>query len=361
MGRGLARTKSQLYRRAGYRLFFLLEDYMLDIIIPTYKNKELLIQSLKSIPNYKEVVVTVIDDCSNLDYSDIREQFNINFLELGKNVGPGIARQIGIEYTHQPYILFLDSGDYFYPNALDEVIGVIKINPMIDIFSWKYFNAESEYKEENNNLHGRVYKREFLRKYNICFCEESSYANEDVGFNHICRLVSAQYNILNMQLNNYIIVYETNDMNSLTRKNNRGFLYKEQNMGLAINAIHAYNIAKKDGVSEELLKYYLSDIIGSEYLFFIRALEERPEFLQEVWDGARYFYLNLFKTVFEKNPQLDISFKKMLEYYRYCFNNEPKLRLNIKLFIKLLETSEKIPECYLKLANGIQKIGDSNV
>lgn len=333
---------------------------MLDIIIPTYKNKPLLIQSLKSIPNYKELTVTVIDDGSNIDYSDIKQQFNVHFIEMMKNAGPGVAREIGILSTHEPYILFLDTGDLLITETISEVLGVINVNPFVDVFSWHYINPEAEYKEDNNNLHGRVYKREFLEKYNICFSEEGSYANEDVGFNHICRLIIAQYGNITMRLNQNIVMYDVNDMNSLTRRNNRGFIYNEQNMGLALNAIHAYNIAKTAGVNEGLLKDYLSDIMGSQYLFFIRTLEERPEYLQVSWAGARYFYINLFKQIITESPQLDISFRRMLNFYKYSYNNQPKLRLNIKLFMKLLDSCEEVPECYKKLAIGIENIGQEN-
>jgi hypothetical protein len=37
-------------------------------------------------------------------------------------------------------------------------------------------------------MHGKVYKREFINKYGITFTPESSYMNEDIGFNRACRL-----------------------------------------------------------------------------------------------------------------------------------------------------------------------------
>ena len=108
---------------------------MLDIIIPTYKNKEALVRSLESIPNYQELSITVVDDCSGLDYTDLQEKYNFRLIELQQNVGPGVAREIGIVSTHEPYILFLDTGDYFIEGALSEVLGIINIlsSPIIII------------------------------------------------------------------------------------------------------------------------------------------------------------------------------------------------------------------------------------
>ena len=206
---------------------------MLDIIIPTYKNKEGLEKTLQSIPNYKEVAVTVVDDGSNLNYNDLQDKYNFRLIELQKNSGPGIARQIGITVTNEPYILFMDTGDYLIDGALSEMLGVININPNIVIFSWRYELGDAEYNINNNNLHGRVYQRAFLDKYNIHFSKQGSYANEDVGFNHICRLILFTYypnNDAVLTLKKSIVVYDTDDMTSITRRENRAFIYKEQNM-----------------------------------------------------------------------------------------------------------------------------------
>ena len=335
---------------------------MLDIIIPTYKNKEGLIKTLASIPNYKEIKITVVDDCSGLDYSDVYNQFNFRLIELSKNAGPGVARQVGISSTNEPYILFLDTGDYFIEGAPAEVLNIINVNPSIQIFSWEYEIGDAEYDTNNNNLHGRVYKREFLNKYNIYFSELGSYANEDVGFNHACRLILIQYypnNDAVLTLKKSIIVYDVTDMTSITRRDNSAFIYKDQNLGLAYNAIHAYNIAKANNVNEGLLKDYLSDIMGSQYFFFLRTLEERPEYLQIAWDGARYFYLNCFKNILDSNQSCIISYNRMLNFFKTAYKAKPKkVRFNVKIFIKLLEENEKVPEYYLTLANNINLMED---
>ena len=81
---------------------------MLDIIIPSYKDIEGLRRTLKSVyhPQYDEwVTITVIDDCSNTDYSEIMADYPmINFYILPENNGPGYVRQYGIEHKKEPYI-----------------------------------------------------------------------------------------------------------------------------------------------------------------------------------------------------------------------------------------------------------------
>ena len=334
---------------------------MLDIIIPTYKNKEGLVKTLQSIPNYKEVKIIVVDDASGIDYSDLLSQFNFRLIEMEKNSGPGVARQVGIMVSNEPYIMFMDTGDYFIEGALSEVLGVININPEICIFSWRYEIGDAEYDINNNNLHGRVYKREFLNRFNIHFSEQGSYANEDVGFNHACRLIMFKYYPNNdhvLTLKKSIVVYDTDDMTSITRRDNRAFIFREQNMGLAYNAIHAYNIAKANGVEEGMLKDYLSDIMGSQYFFFIRTLEERPEYLQQAWDGARYFYHNCFKDEIG-DSDYSISYRRMLLFYKNAYKAKPKVRFNATIFIRLLIDHEEVPEYYKTLAENVDTLGET--
>lgn len=325
---------------------------MLDIIIPTYKNKEGLAKTLSSIPNYTELCVTVVDDGSDIDYGDLQDKYNFNLILVDPNGGPGVARQIGLMSTYEPYVLFLDTGDYFIDGVLPEMLGIIQINPEILIFSWRYSIGDASYDVNNNNLHGRVYKRSFLDEYDIHFSEEGSYANEDVGFNHACRLILAQYYPNNdhvLTLNKTIIVYDVNDMTSITRRDNRAFIYKKQNMGLAYNAIHAFKIAEKNNVDVNLLKNYVSDIMGSQYFFFIKTLEERPEYLQSAWDGARHYYMLAFKDFIQKED-LDIAYTRMLNFYRHAYKKPPKTTFNVKRFFELLNTNEQVPDYYINLS-----------
>ena len=69
-------------------------------------------------------------------------------------------------------------------------------------------------------MHGKVYKRQFLEDHGITFCTDSSYMNEDVGFNRTCRLLTDFYYI------DEPVIKWIRHENSLTYKNNRETLYK---------------------------------------------------------------------------------------------------------------------------------------
>ena len=170
------------------------DNFNLDIIIPTYNNEQGLITTLKSIQNCQEITINIIDDASTVSYKEkILASFPyVNWITLNKNSGPGVAREIGILNTTNSYLMFIDTGDYLYSkDSLNRILNDIKTNSLPDIYLYQWYNEENKHFSTDWNplMHGHIYRREFLELYNINFCEESSYSNEDVGFNHICDMI----------------------------------------------------------------------------------------------------------------------------------------------------------------------------
>lgn len=320
---------------------------MIDIIIPTYNNLNGLITTLNSIPEREELNITIIDDCStqDIDYNNIASQYKL--FKLSKNSGPGMARQYGIDNTYEPYLMFIDTGDIFMDNIFDEVIEEVKSNPSIDIFSFvhKSNRAEKNENRTHNRMHGRIYKREFLKKYNICFCETGSYANEDIGFNRICRL------LINEGLGEHKfidkLIYEwIRDDNSLTLQNNKEFGYKKQNVGLALNAIYVYNKCK-GLISADALEKECGYIIGSLYNNFLQTASERPEFVEESWAGAHLYYTTIYKpNNYGITPGLYQLMAQTLRTARKK-NWNKHIPINIQRFLKDLDNYNSPPSWYL--------------
>ena len=94
---------------------------MIDLIIPYYNNIDGLKRTLSSI-DYTVFRVTIIDDCSptNFIYPP-----NVTVIYNEKNVGPGIGRQIGIENTKNPYLMFLDAGDILLSKSTQRKLPLI--------------------------------------------------------------------------------------------------------------------------------------------------------------------------------------------------------------------------------------------
>ena len=100
---------------------------MLDIIIPAYKARDTLPQALDSLVTQtkKMFIVTIVQDCDDEDYTDIVEEYtrrglNIKLITTPENIGPGLARQFGMDQEKMcDYCIFVDADDLLNPRAVE--------------------------------------------------------------------------------------------------------------------------------------------------------------------------------------------------------------------------------------------------
>lgn len=290
---------------------------ILDVIIPTYNNKMGLHKSLMSIGPMEEVAVTIIDDCSSpeINYDDIinyfSQFFNIRVLKTKENGGPGAARQFGLDHTFNELITFLDCGDVFYSTqSVPLMIDSLLSNAELNFCSFAHYDNNADFLDLNytapyhNRIHGKIYRRAFLKRYGIKFCKENeaSRANEDICFNILCRMISANENRENcVGFNDFGAVIWESDPASISRKEDCAFYYREQNMGLAKNFEHILHIAKKNKVRDEIIHNEIYNVFSSIHTFYLSTKTRRPEYLNESFKGALYFYKHCFKTIEEVN------------------------------------------------------------
>lgn len=305
---------------------------MIDLIIPYYNNRVGLLNTLKSI-DQSIFKVTIIDDHSTeppLFPLDATQYFRVNI-----NSGPGFARQLGIEKTSNEYIMFLDTGDVFTSSeAQIEILNLITNNPNVNFWSFPYFHYGQLTEDTDNRLHGKVYKRKFLEEYGITFARESSYLNEDVGFNRTCRLCTE------MKFINKAIIEQIKDENSLTLKDNKAFFYKNQTRALAQVSIHTIEICRKNNIS---IEEEVNQIAIALYYWFIRIAAERPEYIQDAWSGARIFYTKLAQDIKPNQLALGHAYlKKCLQY-----SSQISFPINILRFADEIQKNEIIPDKYL--------------
>ena len=185
---------------------------LISIIIPVYNGEKYIKRCLESILNQtlKDYEIILVNDGS-IDRSDeIIESFSAkyNFIRYTKikNSGPGIARNRGIEIAEGKYICFADIDDYFSKNMLDTLYSVSEYEEAdLSIGKIKVLNSFNEefrsgiskknYSGIDNikNIlgkesragygfnHGKFYKNNILKKYDIKF-KNTSFA-EDILFN----------------------------------------------------------------------------------------------------------------------------------------------------------------------------------
>lgn len=323
---------------------------MLDIIIPVFNDKEGLIKTLLSLgqTNNKDIFITVVDDGSNVNYENIIDFFSqlfpIRLLKSTKNYGPGYARQLGLSKATQPYVSFMDCGDiYNSPSSIETILSDIEANPQYDMFS--YSVAEEDYNKNitiltpnNNHIFGKIYKTTFLNKYNIGFCPYSTYANEDIGFNINCRFFLDENNLF--EKNIPIITWKYNE-NSLTRKNDNEFNYKQNNLGLAMNIEYAINNAKQNNISDKKISKQIYSFMMILYIFYCITKYRRPEFTEDALSGCLYFYQKCFRN-WNKNIELMPSFWYDAIQSMICLDEEyvknNLLFFNFPEFLNYLET-----------------------
>lgn len=309
---------------------------MIDLIIPVYKNYEGLIRTIESI-NFKIFDVTVVDDGSMESYFI---EYPLHLIMLEKNIGPGMARQYGIEHTHNPYIMFIDAGDIFISDeAQEEIKNTINTNSSLDFISFQYYHYGELTKETDNRLHGKVYKRSFLEKYGITFSSESSYLNEDIGFNRTCRLCTK------MTYFEIPVIEQIKDPQSLTQKDNHISLYRDQTNALSLVSIHTIEICNKNNIP---VQAEINEIATALYYWFIRTAAERPEFISQAWHGVKIFYNKFFNEIqFNELVVGSIRLKKCLQY-----KDKISFPINILRFARDIHTYKEIPIWYCGGLNG---------
>lgn len=336
------------------------DKFDLDIIIPTYKNKKELRRTLNSIPENDLINIIVVDDGSELDYSDILNEYpKIQLYTLSKNSGPGVARQYGIEKGTGFYITFLDSGDYFYENGAENILKQISENTYYKRYSFSYVYDDCNILSDkfDNKTIGTVYKRSFIEMYNIKFSIQGSYANEDYGFSKACSLIIdyLEKKWYFHEMHKYIkipVFYQHIDKYSLTKKNNNAFFYEQLPSGIITNGIHAIQIAKNNKIDISIWVEELNNIIAQEYYFFLSAYYKRQDLLDDIWIIIRKFYLEYYQA-YEKIliPNLSIYFHQQVINKIKSFKklSDKKIQINILQFIKELKTNEYTPIKYLTL------------
>lgn len=246
-------------------------EVILNIIIPAYNAKETLDKTLMSLclqrTKYKFDVL-IVNDKSKYTYEEIINKYSkyltISELTLKENVGPGLARQKGIEHTNSKYIMFIDADDYLYsPYTIEKLINRHEHKDSDVVISNFILERDNkrEVKEKNNVwLHGKVFKREFIEKNKVSF--NSTRKNEDAGFNRLLLLLDEKIDYLDT----ITYVYQDNQ-NSITRKDNRRYKF-EGLEGLAENMEWAYFEAKKRNVDKNLLKIHLLSTLTSSYYYY---------------------------------------------------------------------------------------------
>lgn len=302
---------------------------MLNIVIPVYKARDTLPDLLDClvVQTYKMFIVTISQDGDGEDYSDIIEEFRKKGLHISHinnpiNQGPGMARQLGIDYSGKcDYVMFCDADDLVTPRIVELLYKEAKRNN-VDILSSDFIaergSFQSQYMPVNTTpvtwFHGKVYRIDYLKENNIRFLEDLR-LNEDSYFN----LVAVNCTENKRKLPEYTYIWRCNE-NSLTRgEGERAFFLKSweqyilsQVRGikkileikgsisidvLAATILNLYNHSMKAlffKIDPSLANSYIRELKEVEYIQ--RAFERKPfwEYVYNHLKGCEFTDGNLF-------------------------------------------------------------------
>ncbi|OED30172.1 glycosyltransferase family 2 protein [Methanosphaera sp. WGK6] len=181
------------------------ENCKLSVIMPIFNAEiEHLERSIGSVMNqtigFNNIELILVDDASTkqetIDFIINKANIypNIKVILLEENMGPGNARNKGIENASTDYITFLDHDDYYTKNACEILYNNI-INDNVDVVSGNYINITQrngekiqwtnlglEYKTKVNSvlenidllklspsIWTKIYRKSFLKENNIEF------------------------------------------------------------------------------------------------------------------------------------------------------------------------------------------------
>ena len=177
-----------------------MSNIKIGVIIPCYYYSYVLYKNLESLAKQTkrdQLVLYLINNNSpymtDKEYQEIINKYNdffeIIYIKNDSNLGPGIARQIGLERSQEDYILFMDEDDYladefviekylFYAEQGYAVISSLHIN-ITDIAGKIVHKKEIPF---SLFAVGDLFKKSFLDKYNIHFHKDNSFYCEHAYF-----------------------------------------------------------------------------------------------------------------------------------------------------------------------------------
>lgn len=342
----------------------------IDIIIPAYKAHNTLSRTLASIAvqqgaeNFK---VTIVNDCCpEGSYQDIIKHFDglidIQEIILKENSGPGIARQTGIDKTHNPYIMFVDADDLLaYPYSVKLLLRDLKESETGMICSGTFvekalLNREDGTVKEGDIPHhedmtwcfSKIFSRSFLRKYYIKF--PPTRGNEDVVFNFMCGVVNNLKQPGSIIISDVLTyVWENSRDDSITRINNHQYAYDQGICGLVDGLIYTISWLKKNKINRQnLIPDYLNwfFMLYQDYNIILQT-ESTKVFERQAWFYIKkyYWYIlhDMWSTITLAQIQ-DAYTSRMVTYYRQKAEGFESLQPSAVPFMTIWEFVDRIEE-----------------
>lgn len=311
----------------------------LDIIAPYYnEDLETIKRLLRSIQkqrniDFHTIGIILVNDCSNhkISKKNLLEfpQLQITLTQTDKNVGPGMARQKGIDFSTAEYITFIDADDTYYAyDSLSQAIQLLnKKSPDLLLTDWMEELIEHNQKKNILHhsdvifLHGKFIKREYLIRNDISFSPKLR-LHEDSYFS--TTLLLSTPNVLH---SNIVTNYWRYRNSSLVRKQHQ-YHYLVRTLGELITSnkeVYTYLLQHNNSFQNEYA------IKACSYLYYVLSSylfsNKNDIYLQDLkkkYEEKMFYFLEECIQAFEQTPP-QLAQRYMDEQRRNFLTNMPDL------------------------------------
>ena len=149
-----------------------MEKPLVSIIIPAFNAEKFIAQTILSVQNqtYNNWEIILVDDKSTDNTVAIIKEIALNekriqFFQLEKNSGTGIARNYALNHAKGRYIAFLDADDLWKPNKLDKQVEFLTKQNLP--FTFSFYDCIDE---EGKSLNKTVECPKLLTYKQLFFC-----------------------------------------------------------------------------------------------------------------------------------------------------------------------------------------------
>lgn len=314
---------------------------MIDIIIPAYNSHSTILDTLSSISiqqfklPYK---VTIVNDGGE-GYSDIVKSFaprmDIQVIDT-PNKGPAIARQIGMEATSNPFILFIDADDIFLSAISFQLLySAIAFDEDIICVDSKFMSEREDGSIELGNkemvwLFGNIYRRSFIEENEIKFPIFS--ANEDLIFNFEIMIKSSQLKKKIVYIDEHTYLWKWNK-NSITRRNNSEYSFFDSSYHIIKGKTELFSRFNPEEIAE-----YIFHAVWDFYFFWEESINNRSQ--------KTDYHNNLMEAIKEYYHKFDDILKKATdEDWKWLDNKKKNImnhynRISFLKFISIIKNQQ---------------------
>ena len=157
-----------------------MNEYLVSVVVPTYKRGEALSKALDSLKNqtYKNIEVIVVNDCTETAWienvseivSRYENSMNVVLIHNEGKHGSAGARDEGICKAKGSYTTFLDDDDYYLPEKIEsQLFTMLQNNADFSITDLEQYSENGKFIEKRERSYIETTENDRLFKYHYLY------------------------------------------------------------------------------------------------------------------------------------------------------------------------------------------------